>query len=155
MWKPLLDYQVLRRRVVEQSIEHRAFWLLPEEDEMVWQFTEVEDAPVMRWVSEQQEFVASKNSELNQAALANLTQIDGLQNSIWSVCKLESDQLNFISKETWGFAEPNARERLKAKKENSKCLAVYIRAKGETLSDRKKHPGYPDAITGYLYNRLN
>lgn len=152
----------LRLSLIRRARKRRVFWLLPEEDDraLVFRPENPEKSPVFfRIGTPAQELMLCDDAAANAAALNELGLLirggkEGLLSSFWSAAKLPDDgPFKLQNAEIWGMYEPEARQRLGAKKQGERAVVCWRMIPYDCADQTRPrpHPDFPAPMEGLRY----
>ena len=144
----------LRADLIKRIEAKRAFWMLPENDDILYVFGEEDPLLIRDLGGGILEWVLSENSELNLAGLEAWREIDveAEASEFFSVVENPDWEFYEIAKESIGMAEAEPEEmQATIEEEGADVMAVLLLVKRGLWPSRKAHPGYPPPIKVWTY----
>lgn len=154
-WRECSGGDVDLREDLIHRIEHkRAFWMLPEADDVLYVFGEEDPLLIRDLGGGILEWILSENEELNQAGLEAWKEVDvdGEASEFFSVVENPAWEECLAAKESIGMAEAEPEEMQAAlEEEGADVMAVLLLVKRGLWPKRKAHPGYPAPMKVWTY----
>jgi hypothetical protein len=144
----------LREDLIHRIENKRAFWMLPEADDVLYVFGD-QDPLLMRDLGGGIiEWILSEDETTNQAGLEAWREVDVEEEAreFFSVVENPAWEEFEAAKESIGMAEAEPEEMQAAiEEEGADVMAVLLLVKRGLWPKRKAHPGYPSPMKVWTY----
>ncbi len=143
----------LRAEIIKRIEEKRAFWVLPEAEEILYLYGEVDPIIIRDLGGGILEWMLSEDEAQNEDGLKAWKEVDveGDANEFFSVTENENWEEFEAAKESIGMAEAEPDEVNTAVELDGEVMAVLLLVKRGLWPKRKAHPGYPAPMKVWTY----